>query len=503
MRFIHTADWHLGNSMYRIDRASETDAFLRWLKERIVAEKADVLIVSGDIFDTVNPPTEARRKYFSFLSSLKETECRTVIITGGNHDSGMLLDAPAAVLEDLGGLSVHVVGSMGERSIEDAVFELYDAAGEVCGICAALPFMREMDLRRLVSESSDTADSASGTASADNADSEPEELFRAVYSRAYEAAERLRNGRNIPVIATGHLYAADLEGRGAETTEAAPNAIEAATNTDASSAPGTDATNTAPNSNATAAESAEDLADDGVRPLDIIGKLGRIHSSVFPAGFDYVALGHIHYTTMVAKNPKIRYSGSPFVLGFDEANIPHHVLNVSTEREKQPDVTKLEVPQLLHFMRVSGTVVEIAEKLKALSRVSERPLQNLFVEVCSVPEPGVDIHESLENILKDAPFTVANWKIQRTTSFSSGELYETGLDGAGQLTEKDVFSMLVKAKLGVDEDSDEYKSCMEELLPLFMEVANSISVGGDGAENSSDSAPNANNASIGDKGGNL
>ena len=445
MRFIHTADWHLGNSMYHIDRALETDAFLKWLKERIVAEKADALIVAGDIFDTVNPPTEARRKYFSFLSSLKETECRTVIITGGNHDSGMLLDAPAAVLEDLGGLSVHVVGSMGERSIEDAVFELYNAAGEVCGICAALPYIREMDLRRLAKSGGDTLGNEDG------ADSEPEELFRAVYERAYEAAERLRNGRNIPVIATGHLYAADLEGRGAETS-----ATPAPAETDAMQ------------------------ADDGVHPLEIVGKLGRIHSSVFPAGFDYVALGHIHYTTMVAKNPKIRYSGSPFVLGFDEANIPHHVLNVSTEREKLPDVTKLEVPQILHFMRVSGTAAEIAEKLMELAANPRWPAENFYVEVCSVPEPGVDIHEVLENILKGAQFTVANWKIQRVTSFSSGALYETGLDGAGQLTEKDVFSMLVKAKLGVDENSDEYKSCMEELLPLFMEVANSISIGDKG-----------------------
>ena len=443
MRFIHTADWHLGNSMYHIDRALEADAFLKWLKERIVAEKADALIVSGDIFDTVNPPTEARRKYFSFLSSLKDTTCRTVIRTGGNHDSGMLLDAPAAVLEDLGGLSVHVVGSMGERSIEDAVFELYNAAGEVCGICAALPFMREMDLRRLANN----GDHSPGDA--DGVESEPEELFRAVYSRAYEAAERLRNGRNIPVIATGHLYAADLEGRSAETSTSF-------------------------------AENDAMQTDDGVRPLDIIGKLGRIHSSVFPDGFDYVALGHIHYTTMVAKNPKIRYSGSPFVLGFDEANIPHHVLNVSTEREKQPDVTKLEVPQILHFMRVSGTAAEIEEKLMELAANPRWPAESVFVEVCSVPEPGVDIHEALENILKDAPFTVANWKIQRTTSFASGELYETGLDGAGQLTEKDVFSMLVKAKLGVDENSEEYKSCMEELLPLFMEVANSISIGDKG-----------------------
>ena len=215
-------------------------------------------------------------------------------------------------------------------------------------------------------------------------------------------------------------------------------------------------------------------------PLEIVGKLGRIHSSVFPAGFDYVALGHIHYTTMVAKNPKIRYSGSPFVLGFDEANIPHHVLNVSTEREKQPDVTKLEVPQTLHFMRVSGTSAEIAEKLMELAANPRWPAENFYVEVCSVPEPGIDIHEVLENILKDAQFTVANWKIQRVTSFASGGLYETGLDGAGQLTEKDVFSMLVKAKLGVDENSDEYKSCMEELLPLFMEVANSISIGDKG-----------------------
>lgn len=445
MRFIHTADWHLGNSMYHIDRALETDAFLKWLKERIVAEKADALIVAGDIFDTVNPPTEARRKYFSFLSSLKETECRTVIITGGNHDSGMLLDAPAAVLEDLGGLSVHVVGSMGERSIEEAVFELYNAAGEVCGICAALPYIREMDLRRLTKSGGDTLGNEDG------ADSESEELFRAVYERAYEAAERLRKGRNIPVIATGHLYAADLEGRGAETS-ATPAPAE------------TDAMQT----------------DDGVRPLEIVGKLGRIHSSVFPAGFDYVALGHIHYTTMVAKNPKIRYSGSPFVLGFDEANIPHHVLNVSTEREKLPDVTKLEVPQILHFMRVSGTAAEIAEKLMELAANPRWPAENFYVEVCSVQEPGVDIHEALENILKDAQFPVANWKIQRTTRFDSGGLYETGLDGAGQLTEKDVFSMLVKAKLGVDENSDEYKSCMEELLPLFMEVANSISIGDKG-----------------------
>ena len=505
MRFIHTADWHLGNSMYRIDRSSEADAFLVWLKERIVAEKADALIVSGDIFDTFNPVTAAREKYFSFLASLKETQCKTVIITGGNHDSGMLLDAPGAVLEDLGGLSVYVVGSMSGREIDDVVFEMHDAAGEVCGICAALPYMREMDLRRLASEAGGSVDSADSVASveaggsaenadlAENAESsvsevEPEELYREVFARAFAAAERLRNGRNIPVIATGHLYAADLDGRFAVCSDTDGGNGAGCVSESASAAPN-DSENQ--DTGDVGSEFEANTSDDGVRQLDIVGKLGRIHSSVFPAGFDYVALGHIHYTTMVAKNPKIRYSGSPFVLGFDESFIPHHVLCVDAGREKQPDVTKLEVPQTLHFMRVSGTAAELTGKLMELAANPRWPAESFFVEVCHASEIGLNIHEALESVLKDAPFTVANWKIQRTPSLTASELYDAGLDGAGQLTEKDIFSMLVKAKLSVDENSDEYKSCMEELLPLFMEVAHSISMGGDEAQVANNGARNA------------
>ena len=468
MRFIHTADWHLGNSMYHVDRASEADAFLKWLRERIVAEKADALIVSGDVFDTVNPPTDARKKYFSFLSSLKDTPCKSVIITGGNHDSGMLLDAPASVLEDIGGLSVHVVGSMVERTVDDAVFELYGASGEVCGICAALPFMREMDVRRLRPED----------------DSDVESLFASVYADALAAAEKLRGGRDIPVIATGHLYAADLEGRpvgeGACVT-GSENSVVAAEN--AHDADGLALIDTSDSKDA-ASSDVDDSSDDGVRPLDIVGKLGRIHSSVFPAGFDYVALGHIHYTTMVARNPKIRYSGSPFVLGFDEAPFSHHVLCVDVSREKQPDVTKLVVPPTLHFMRVSGTASELAAKLAELSANPVWPADSFFIEVCHTPELGLNIHEALESVLKDAPFTVANWKIQKTEGADVSGFYDAGVDGAGQLTEKDIFSMLVEAKTKFAVGSEEHNAVMDELYPLFMEISAGLSTGENGKNGS-------------------
>ena len=57
MRFIHTADWHLGNSMHDIDRQEETKQFLAWLKDRIVRFGAQCLVISGDIFDTAVPPS--------------------------------------------------------------------------------------------------------------------------------------------------------------------------------------------------------------------------------------------------------------------------------------------------------------------------------------------------------------------------------------------------------------------------------------------------------------
>ena len=316
MRFIHTADWHLGNSMHDIDRQEETKQFLAWLKDRIVRFGAQCLVISGDIFDTAVPPLEARRMYFQFLASLLDTDCKNVVIIGGNHDSGALLDAPRDLLE---ALNIQMVGSLGERSVEELVKELTDVNGNVVGISAAVPYVREPELRRFKPESGD-ADFAQST-------------YSGLYSAVYEAAESLRAGRDIPIVATGHLYASKLEGR--------PENDEG-----------------------------KDAKGHGMR--DIVGNLGTIPVSVFPEGFDYVALGHIHYTTMVAQNPKVRYSGSPFVLGFDEAKIPHHILEIDLEKGEEPVVMKIESPQYFKFVRVSGSIENIIMQLNHEGRVYAR-----------------------------------------------------------------------------------------------------------------------------------
>ena len=404
MRFIHTADWHLGNAMHDIDRQGETKGFLGWLRERIVEFGAECLVVSGDIFDTANPPVYARQQYFCFLASLLDTCCKNIVLVGGNHDSGAFLDAPRDLLE---ALNIQMVGSIEGRNVEELVKELTDGSGNVIGISAAVPYVREPDFAQTT--------------------------YKGLYSAVYDAAESLRAGRNIPIVATGHLYASNLEGRPAD-------------------------------------DEGKDAKGHGMR--DIVGNLGTIPVSVFPEGFDYVALGHIHYTTMVAQNPKVRYSGSPFVLGFDEAKIPHHILTVDLQKGAEPVVQKVETPQYFKFLRVSGTIEEIVMQLNQLKSTPEAG--RLKVEIEFVYTPGVNIHEILASVLEGAPFEVVSKKPVRSEALTADSFSDDTLESVDVLRDEDIFKLLLMSKAGVTEMDDNLKKDYDNFIDLFMQVVDEV-----------------------------
>ena len=80
MRFIHTADWHLGNTMHDIDRTRETGAFLDWLKTEIATVGAEVLVIAGDVFDVVNPSNIAKKQYYRLLAGTTiRVRCLTLL----------------------------------------------------------------------------------------------------------------------------------------------------------------------------------------------------------------------------------------------------------------------------------------------------------------------------------------------------------------------------------------------------------------------------------------
>ena len=119
LTILHTSDWHLGRRLYGRMRYEEFEAFLAWLYNTIISHQVDVLIVAGDIFDTMTPSNKAQALYYEFLGSVSKTCCQHIVIVAGNHDSPTFLDAPSQVLKFL---NVHVIGTACEDLNNEVLF---------------------------------------------------------------------------------------------------------------------------------------------------------------------------------------------------------------------------------------------------------------------------------------------------------------------------------------------------------------------------------------------
>ena len=123
-------------------RIEEHRQFLDWLLETIQENAVDVLLVSGDIFDTALPSSEATNLYYQFLFRLyRETQAHAVI-TAGNHDSPRHLAAPREFLR-MG--RIHVVGLASEPAA--CVFTLPAENPSVA--IAAVPYLSENELSHI------------------------------------------------------------------------------------------------------------------------------------------------------------------------------------------------------------------------------------------------------------------------------------------------------------------------------------------------------------------
>ena len=93
-KIIHTSDWHLGKKLFKSERLEEQEAFLNWLHTYILAEKINLLIIAGDIYDVPSPPNSAQKMFYDFIFKLKDIKNFQSIIITGNHDSASLFNIP-------------------------------------------------------------------------------------------------------------------------------------------------------------------------------------------------------------------------------------------------------------------------------------------------------------------------------------------------------------------------------------------------------------------------
>ncbi len=157
-------------------------------------ERVDVLMIAGDVFDTITPNHAAQELYYRFLAQVSAyCLCRHIIIIGGNHDSASFLNAPKALLF---ALNVHVIGAA-TNPIDKEVLVLKNAQGEPAAIVCAVPYLRDRDVRVSVDGESSQDKSLALT-----------QGIKDHYRQALAIAEHKQQelGSNAPIIAMGHLF---------------------------------------------------------------------------------------------------------------------------------------------------------------------------------------------------------------------------------------------------------------------------------------------------------
>ena len=287
MKIIHTSDWHIGQTLYQYSRDEEHKYFFNQLKDIVLEERPDALIVSGDIFHSATPTVISQRLYYHALVELSQLyDDLQIIVTAGNHDSPSRLEAPRELWE---AFNVTVIGNLDFYKDAERDGLVYDASkieipirrnDEIVGWVLAVPFIN-----------------AGNYPSIKENDSYSNRVFSFYNDLKNNLKKNLQYSENHSVVAMGHFMMSGVNS----------------------------------NSYNKMIGGLESVAKEDILSLN---------------GIDYWALGHVHHPQFVGEN--MRYSGSPFALTFNEI-YPHSVTVVDIENHNV-DIKIREIEPLIQVV---------------------------------------------------------------------------------------------------------------------------------------------------------
>lgn len=357
MRIIHTADWHIGQTLNGFGRETEHAALFERLPEIVREHDADALVVAGDVFDGVNPSAEATKMLYDALAELhKAKPSLQIVLTAGNHDPAWRLEAPVSLFAGIGVRVAGVIHRRADKTLDTDrhVIPLRDASGKVRANVLAIPYLRAGDLP-IRPEDSESEGSVYVKAT------------RRLYAEAVQAARAVGDG--LPLMVTGHLHCV-----GAQESEGSERRVL--------------------------------IGGEHAAPLD-----------VFPADVEYVALGHLHRAQNIGRET-VRYSGSPFPLSASEIPYEHGVTLV--EFGAQGTATEhIKLPRRVQCLRLpktgSLTIAELPAAVAALEIDPDTPDDvRPFVHVVVRPEgPAAGLSSEVQRILEDKPVRCAAVKLEK------------------------------------------------------------------------------------------
>lgn len=410
MRLFHTSDWHLGQNLHGQERDFEHACFLEWLLRQLKLAQPDVLLIAGDIFDTVNPPVKAQECLYDFIVNAHEQQpLLTIVIIAGNHDSGSRIELPAPLMRRL---RTHALGRVlwlddGQLDSERLLLPLPNAKGDIAAWCLALPFLRPAEV--------------TGAHLGDN-------YLRGI-GQVHEWLIEAANAKRKPgqaLIAISHAHMAGGS-----------------------------------------------VSEDSERSL-IIGNAEALPASLFGPSISYVALGHLHKPQKVNGEERIRYSGSPIPLSFSEIGYQHQILDVTLDGETLVSVEPKLIPRSVNLQRIGpAPLAEILLQLADLPNIdllAETQRQPWLEVRVTLDEPQPDLRHQVENALQGKAVRLVRIAAEYAGKRGAdGEEDGTALIELDQLTPQELFSRAWLDNYGSEVDEQTLKDFAELLQDVQLE----------------------------------
>lgn len=139
MKLIHLSDLHIGKRVNEISMIEDQEYILLQILQIIDEEKADAVLIAGDVYDKSVPSAEAVTLFDDFLCRLAMRNIPTLIISG-NHDSPERLAFGNRLMEESG----IFISPVYDGSV--STFTLSDENGDID--FWLLPFLKPAHVKR-------------------------------------------------------------------------------------------------------------------------------------------------------------------------------------------------------------------------------------------------------------------------------------------------------------------------------------------------------------------
>lgn len=138
MKFLHTADWHIGKTLKGHDRLDEQYEVVRQIIGHARDHQVDAVLIAGDLYDSAAPTAKAQQLVVRALLALRDTGAKIIAIAG-NHDNAATFDAFEPLMD---AVDIALIGRV--RPADEGGVVTFEArsTGERVNV-AVLPFLSQ------------------------------------------------------------------------------------------------------------------------------------------------------------------------------------------------------------------------------------------------------------------------------------------------------------------------------------------------------------------------